>query len=160
MIHFKKKRKRKKLLRDSLIIKHCCIILSTLLNLYRIKWILTKQQGDIFFRLRARGSFHTPVVQTPFVRQFTNLMYIVWCFSAVSLSLLKVETTGFEWNGPVSAQFRCGGAAAECTAPPPGESLVLQPEEEKNISVSCLTFCLQAVTRASHRSVCVSAEFL
>lgn len=38
--HFKKK---KKLLWNNLIIKHCCIILSTLLNLYRINLILTKQ---------------------------------------------------------------------------------------------------------------------
>lgn len=36
--------KKKQLLWNNLIIKHCCIILSTLLNLYRINWILTKQQ--------------------------------------------------------------------------------------------------------------------
>lgn len=34
---------KKNLLWNNLIIKHCCIILSTLLNLYRINLILTKQ---------------------------------------------------------------------------------------------------------------------
>lgn len=40
---------KRNLLWNNLIIKHCCIILSTLLNLYRINWILTLTVVSLVF---------------------------------------------------------------------------------------------------------------
>ena len=104
-----------KLLWNSLIIKHCCIILSTLLNLYRINWILTKQQSHYLFGTGSLFVLWMPVKsvseRNKGKRRFSEewrkaYSPICWC-TAVSTICPKKKKKVFPWQINATCAVTC-----------------------------------------------------